>query len=253
MVCKNCNHEIDNGAMFCTYCGTPVEQTPEPETQPVENASTEDAAQNPYENVRTAQPEVDNAQPTADSQPQQNPYSQQYGQPNQAYYQQPQPNKTSYGQQFTNSPNNDYGANQSKYGNQYQSYNNGYNQQYNTQYQQTYNSQPVPARCTAIRYSGYSACKHRRLDRRYAFNLSADCKPYYALCLGVQLINKEVAQKLCKSRSYPGSYRSCACGSCFNYTCSLRYQYLQRIFQFRILLSLNLTVNHCTKFVQTAL
>ena len=32
MVCKNCNHEIDNGAMFCTYCGTPVEQTPEPET-----------------------------------------------------------------------------------------------------------------------------------------------------------------------------------------------------------------------------
>lgn len=37
MVCKNCNHEIDNGAMFCTYCGTPVEQTPEPETQPVEN------------------------------------------------------------------------------------------------------------------------------------------------------------------------------------------------------------------------
>ena len=21
MVCKNCNHEIDNGAMFCTYCG----------------------------------------------------------------------------------------------------------------------------------------------------------------------------------------------------------------------------------------
>ena len=38
MVCKNCNHEIDNGAMFCTYCGTPVEQTPEPETQPVENA-----------------------------------------------------------------------------------------------------------------------------------------------------------------------------------------------------------------------
>lgn len=81
MVCKNCNHEIDNGAMFCTYCGTPVEQTPEPETQPVENASTEDAAQNPYENVQTAQPEVDNAQPTADSQPQQNPYSQQYGQP----------------------------------------------------------------------------------------------------------------------------------------------------------------------------
>ena len=65
MVCKNCNHEIDNGAMFCTYCGTPVEQTPEPETQPVENASTEDAAQNPYENVQTAQPEVDNAQPTA--------------------------------------------------------------------------------------------------------------------------------------------------------------------------------------------
>ena len=104
MVCKNCNHEIDNGAMFCTYCGTPVEQTPEPETQPVENASTEDAAQNPYENVQTAQPEVDNAQPTADSQPQQNPYSQQYGQPNQTYYQQPQPNKTSYGQQFTNSP-----------------------------------------------------------------------------------------------------------------------------------------------------
>lgn len=144
MVCKNCNHEIDNGAMFCTYCGTPVEQTPEPETQPVENASTEDAMQNPYENVQTAQPEVDNAQPTADSQPQQNPYSQQYGQPNQTYYQQPQPNKTSYGQQFTNSPNNDYGANQSKYGNQYQSYNNGYNQQYNTQYQQTYNSQPVP-------------------------------------------------------------------------------------------------------------
>ena len=46
MVCKNCNHEIDNGAMFCTYCGTPVEQTPEPETQPVENASTEDVAQN---------------------------------------------------------------------------------------------------------------------------------------------------------------------------------------------------------------
>ena len=37
MVCKNCNHEIDNGAMFCTYCGTPVEQTPEPETQSVEN------------------------------------------------------------------------------------------------------------------------------------------------------------------------------------------------------------------------
>ena len=66
MVCKNCNHEIENGAMFCTYCGTPVEQ------------------------------------------------------------------------------NNDYGANQSKYGNQYQNYNNGYNQQYNTQYQQTYNSQPVP-------------------------------------------------------------------------------------------------------------
>ena len=62
MVCKNCNHEIDNGAMFCTYCGTPVEQTPEPETQPVENASTEDAAQNPYENVQTAQPEVDNRQ-----------------------------------------------------------------------------------------------------------------------------------------------------------------------------------------------
>ena len=224
MVCKNCNHEIDNGAMFCTYCGTPVEQTPEPETQPVENASTEDAAQNPYENVQTAQPEVDNAQPTADSQPQQNPYSQQYGQPNQTYYQQPQPNKTSYGQQFTNSPNNDYGANQSKYGNQYQSYNNGYNQQYNTQY----------------RYSGYSACKHRRLDRRYAFNLSAACKPHYALCLGIQLINKEVTQKLRKSRSYPGSYRSCACGSCFNYSCSLRYQYLQRIFQFRILLSLSI-------------
>lgn len=88
MVCKNCNHEIDNGAMFCTYCGTPVEQTPEPETQSVENVSTEDAAQNPYENVQTAQPEVDNAQPTADSQPQQNPYSQQYGQPNQTYYQQ---------------------------------------------------------------------------------------------------------------------------------------------------------------------
>mgnify|MGYP001192932652 CR=1 FL=1 len=53
MVCKNCNHEIDNGAMFCTYCGTPVDQTPEPETQPVENASTEDAAQNPYENVHS--------------------------------------------------------------------------------------------------------------------------------------------------------------------------------------------------------
>lgn len=92
MVCKNCNHEIDNGAMFCTYCGTPVEQASEPETQPVENASTEDVAQNPYENVQTAQPEVDNAQPTADSQSQQNPYSQQYGQQNQAYYQ-PQPNK----------------------------------------------------------------------------------------------------------------------------------------------------------------
>ena len=58
MVCKNCNHEIDNGAMFCTYCGTPVEQTPEPETQPVENASTEDAMQNPYENVQTAQPRL---------------------------------------------------------------------------------------------------------------------------------------------------------------------------------------------------
>ena len=199
MVCKNCNHEIDNGAMFCTYCGTPVEQTPEPETQPVENASTEDAAQNPYENVQTAQPEVDNAQPTADSQPQQNPYSQQYGQPNQTYYQQPQPNKTSYGQQFTNSPNNDYGANQSKYGNQYQSYNNGYNQQYNTQYQQTYNSQPSTARCTAIWYSGYSACKYRRLDRRYAFNLSADCKPHYALCLGIQLINKEVTQNYARA------------------------------------------------------
>ena len=43
MVCKNCNHEIDNGAMFCTYCGTPVELTPGPETQPVENASTHEA------------------------------------------------------------------------------------------------------------------------------------------------------------------------------------------------------------------
>ena len=143
MVCKNCNHEIDNGAMFCTYCGTPVEQTSEPETQPVENASTEDAMQNPYENVQTAQPEVDNAQPTADSQPQQNPYSSpQYGQQDQTYYQ--QQNRTSYGQQFTNAPNNAYGANQGKYGNQYQNYNNGYNQQYNAQYQQTYNAQPVP-------------------------------------------------------------------------------------------------------------
>ena len=250
MVCKNCNHEIDNGAMFCTYCGTPVEQTPEPETQPVENASTEDAAQNPYENVQAAQPEVDNAQPTADSQPQQNPYSQQYGQPNQTYYQQPQPNKTSYGQQFTNSPNNDYGANQSKYGNQYQSYNNGYNQQYNTQYQQTYNSQPVPP--VAPPY-GTPDTQPVSIGGWIGFNLSADCKPHYALCLGIQLINKEVTQKLCKSRSYPGSYRSCACGSCFNYSCSLRYQYLQRIFPFRILLSLNLTVNRCTKFVQTAL
>ena len=119
MVCKNCNHEIDNGAMFCTYCGTPVEQVSEPETQPVENTVAEDVQQNPYENVQTAQPEVDNAQPTADSQPQQNPYSsQQYDQQNQAYYQQPQQNKTSYGQQFTNSPNNAYGANQRKYDNQ---------------------------------------------------------------------------------------------------------------------------------------
>lgn len=148
MVCKNCNHEIDNGAMFCTYCGTPVEQTPEPETQPVENASTEDAAQNPYENVQTAQPEVNNVQQatqqtTADSQPQQNPYSSpQYGQQDQTYYQ--QQNRTSYGQQFTNAPNNAYGANEGKYGNQYQNYNNGYNQQYNAQYQQTYNAQPVP-------------------------------------------------------------------------------------------------------------
>lgn len=148
MVCKNCNHEIDNGAMFCTYCGTPVEQTPEPETQPVENTAAEEVQQNPYENVQTAQPEVNNVQQaaqqtTADSQPQQNPYSSpQYGQQDQTYYQ--QQNRTSYGQQFTNAPNNAYGANQSKYGNQYQSYNNGYNQQYNTQYQQTYNSQPVP-------------------------------------------------------------------------------------------------------------
>ncbi len=145
MVCKNCNHEIDNGAMFCTYCGTPVEQVSEPETQPVENTAAEDVQQNPYENVQTAQPEVDNTQPTADSQSQQNPYSsQQYGQQDQTYYQQPQQNKTSYGQQFTNSPNNAYGANQGKYGNQYQNYNNGYNQQYNAQYQQTYNAQPVP-------------------------------------------------------------------------------------------------------------
>ena len=144
MVCKNCNHEIDNGAMFCTYCGTPVEKTSEPETQPVENTVAEDVQQNPYENVQTSQPEVDNAQPTADNQSQQNPYSsQQYGQQDQTYYQQPQPNRTSYGQQFTNSPNNAYGANQGKYGNQYQNYNNGYNQQYNTQYQQTYNAQPV--------------------------------------------------------------------------------------------------------------
>lgn len=148
MVCKNCNHEIDNGAMFCTYCGTPVEQVSEPETQPVENTAAEEVQQNPYENVQTAQPEVNNVQQaaqqtTADSQPQQNPYSSpQYGQQDQTYYQ--QQNRTSYGQQFTNAPNNDYGANQSKYGNQYQSYNNGYNQQYNTQYQQTYNSQPVP-------------------------------------------------------------------------------------------------------------
>lgn len=148
MLCKNCNHEIDNGAMFCTYCGTPVEQTPEPETQPVENASTEDVAQNSYENVQTAQPEVNNVQQaeqqtTADSQPQQNPYSSpQYGQQDQTYYQ--QQNRTSYGQQFTNAPNNAYGANQGKYGNQYQNYNNGYNQQYNAQYQQTYNAQPVP-------------------------------------------------------------------------------------------------------------
>lgn len=145
MVCKNCNHEIDNGAMFCTYCGTPVEKTSEPETQPVENTVAEDVQQNPYENVQISQPEVDNAQPTADNQSQQNPYSsQQYGQQDQTYYQQPQPNRTSYGQQFTNSPNNAYGANQGKYGNQYQNYNNGYNQQYNTQYQQTYNAQPVP-------------------------------------------------------------------------------------------------------------
>lgn len=149
MVCKNCNHEIDNGAMFCTYCGTPVEQVSEPETQPVENTAAEEVQQNPYENVQTAQPEVNNVQQatqtTADSQSQQNPYSSpQYGQQDQAYYQQPQPNKTSYGQQFTNAPNNAYGANQGKYGNQYQNYNNGYNQQYNAQYQQTYNAQPVP-------------------------------------------------------------------------------------------------------------
>ena len=250
MVCKNCNHEIDNGAMFCTYCGTPVEQTLEPETQPVENASTEDAAQNPYENVQTAQPEVDNAQPTADSQSQQNPYSQQYGQPNQAYYQQPQSNKTSYGQQFTNSPNNDYGANQSKYGNQYQSYNNGYNQQYNTQYQQTYNSQPVPP--VAPPY-GTPDTQPVSIGGWIGVMLLT-CLPLVNLImLFVWAFNKEVTQKLRKSRSYPGSYRSCACGSGFNYSCSLRYQYLQRIFQFRILLSLNLTVNRCTKFVQTAL
>lgn len=148
MLCKNCNHEIDNGAMFCTYCGTPVEQTPEPETQPVENTAAEEVQQNPYENVQTAQPEVNNVQQatqqtTADSQPQQNPYSSpQYGQQDQTYYQ--QQNRTSYGQQFTNAPNNAYGANQGKYGNQYQNYNNGYNQQYNAQYQQTYNAQPVP-------------------------------------------------------------------------------------------------------------
>ena len=132
MVCKNCNHEIDNGAMFCTYCGTPVEQVSEPETQPVENTAAEEVQQNPYENVQTAQPEVNNVQQaaqqtTADSQPQQNPYS-----------------SPQYGQQFTNAPNNAYGANQGKYGNQYQNYNNGYNQQYNAQYQQTYNAQPVP-------------------------------------------------------------------------------------------------------------
>ena len=132
MVCKNCNHEIDNGAMFCTYCGTPVEQVSEPETQPVENTAAEEVQQNPYENVQTAQPEVNNVQQatqqtTADSQSQQNPYS-----------------SPQYGQQFTNAPNNAYGANQGKYGNQYQNYNNGYNQQYNAQYQQTYNAQPVP-------------------------------------------------------------------------------------------------------------
>ena len=132
MVCKNCNHEIDNGAMFCTYCGTPVEQASEPETQPVENTAAEEVQQNPYENVQTAQPEVNNVkqatqQTTADSQPQQNPYS-----------------SPQYGQQFTNAPNNAYGANEGKYGNQYQNYNNGYNQQYNAQYQQTYNAQPVP-------------------------------------------------------------------------------------------------------------
>nr|WP_302856560.1 zinc ribbon domain-containing protein [uncultured Ruminococcus sp.] len=152
MVCKNCNHEIDNGAMFCTYCGTPVEQASEPETQPVENTAAEEVQQNPYENVQTAQPEVNNVQQatqqatqqtTADSQPQQNPYSSpQYGQQDQTYYQ--QQNRTSYGQQFTNAPNNAYGANEGKYGNQYQNYNNGYNQQYNAQYQQTYNAQPVP-------------------------------------------------------------------------------------------------------------
>lgn len=240
MVCKNCNHEIDNGAMFCTYCGTPVEQTPEPETQSVENVSTEDAAQNPYENVQTAQPEVDNAQPTADSQPQQNPYSQQYGQPNQTYYQQPQPNKTSYGQQFTNSPNNDYGANQSKYGNQYQSYNNGYNQQYNTQYQQTYNSQPVPP--VAPPY-GTPDTQPVSIGGWIGVMLLT-CLPIVNLIMlfvwAFSSSTKKSLKKLRKSRSYPGSYRSCACGSYFNYTCSLRYQHLQRTFQFRILLSLSI-------------
>ena len=156
------------------------------------------------------------------------------------YYQQPQPNKTSYGQQFTNSPNNDYGANQSKYGNQYQSYNNGYNQQYNTQYQQTYNSQPVPP--VAPPY-GTPDTQPVSIGGWIGVMLLT-CLPLVNLImlfvLGIQLINKEVTKKLRKSRSYPDSYRSCACGSCFNYTCSLRYQYLQRIFQFRILLSLSI-------------
>lgn len=145
MLCKNCNHEIDNGASFCTFCGTPVDQVSEPEnTQPVENTTAEEVQQNPYENVQTAQPETDNAQQNVGNQPQQTEYTAQYGQQDQAYYQQPQPDRTSYGQQFTNSSQNPYGVNQGKYGNQYQSYNNGYNQQYNAQYQQTYNSQPVP-------------------------------------------------------------------------------------------------------------
>ncbi len=133
MKCTNCGNEV-NGK-FCTECGAPApvaEPQPQQSEQPVQSFEPqqqqfeqpvqsfepqpqkfEQSAQpfEPQQQNNYAEPNTNNAYEQAQQQNFAQPQHQPYNQPQQTQYGQPQqnqyaPNQTSFGQQFSNQPNN---------------------------------------------------------------------------------------------------------------------------------------------------